>query len=218
MKEEQVKMTVEELKEFEAFRAEKKKKEAAEARKAARSQYAEMVDAEVVQAVTDLSQLSETICAVKKRVYDNFKSVLDMKSEVIGVPKDTQRSHTFTTSDSKFRLVLGVNTIDGYRDTVEDGIAMVRAYIESLAKDETTQALVSGILRLLARDATGQIKASRVLQLRKVAEDVGNEQFLEGVKIIEESYQPTETKQYIRAEVKDENGAWRIIPLSITDV
>ena len=211
-------MTPEERKEFEAFRVEKKKKEAAAARKAARSQYAEMVDAEVVQAVTDLSQLSENICAVKKRVYDNFKSVLDMKAEVIGVPKDTQRSHTFTTSDAKFRLVLGVNTIDGYRDTVEDGIDMVRAYIQSLAKDETTQALVSAVLRLLARDATGQIKASRVLQLRKMAEEVGNEQFLEGVKIIEESYQPTETKQYIRAEVKDENGAWRIIPLSITDV
>ena len=36
---------------------------------------------------------------------------------------DAQYSHTFTNSDSSLRLTLGVNTVDGYRDTVEDGIA-----------------------------------------------------------------------------------------------
>lgn len=218
MKEEQVTMTAEERAEFEAFKAEKQKKAAAEARKVARENYAQLVDEEVKRAVDELRDLSQTITKAKRRVYDNFKAVLDMKAEVIGAPGENQRTHTFTTSDSRYRLTLGVNTIDAYRDTVEDGIAMVRAYIESLAKDDTTKALVSGILRLLARDATGQIKASRVLQLRKVAEDVGNDQFLEGVKIIEEAYQPTESKTFIRAEFKDEKGAWSIVPLSVTDV
>lgn len=211
-------MTAEERKEYEAFRAEKQKKEAEAARKAAREQYAAMVDAEVAAAVVELQGLSNIIRTAKERVYANFHTVLSMKAEVIGTPKDTQRSHTFTTSDSQYRLTLGVNTIDGYRDTVEDGIDMVRSYIESLAKDETTQALVSAVLRLLARDATGQIKASRVLQLRKMAEEVGDGRFLEGVRIIEEAYQPTETKQYIRAEFRDAQGAWKIVPLSVTEV
>lgn len=215
---EQVTMTPEERAEFEAFRAEKEKKAAAEARKKAREQYAELVDAEVLKAVDELETLSQQIKATKEKVYNSFTTVLDMKSEVIGTPKDNQRSHTFTTSDSKCRIVLGVNTVDGYRDTVEDGIAMVKNYIESLAKDDTTKALVSAVLRLLARDATGQIKASRVLQLRKMADEVGDEKFSEGVRIIEESYQPTVTKQYIRAEKKDENGAWQSIPLSVTEV
>ena len=46
---------------------------------------------------------------------------------------------------------------DGYRDTVEDGIAIVKEYIEGLAKDEKTKALVSMVLRLLARDAKGTL-------------------------------------------------------------
>ena len=33
-----------------------------------------------------------------------------------------------------------------------DGIAIVKEYIEGLAKDEKTKALVSMVLRLLARD------------------------------------------------------------------
>ena len=215
---EQVTITLEERAEFEAFRAEKAKKAAEEARKQARVEYAELVDIEVIKAVEELESLSQQIKATKEKVYNDFSAVLDMKSEVIGLPKDNQRSHTFTTSDSKFRIMLGVNTIDGYRDTVEDGIVMVKNYIESLAKDETTKALVSAVLRLLARDATGQIKASRVLQLRKMADEVGDEKFSEGVRIIEESYQPTVTKQYIRAERKDENGAWQSIPLNMTEV
>ena len=211
-------MTAEERREFEAYRAEKQKKEAAERRKQQRTDYAVMVDDEVRTTLPVLQELSEQIKTVKNAVFGNFDAILKMKSEVLGLTKDDQRSHTFTTSDSKFRLTLGVNTIDSYRDTVEDGIAMVKAYIESLAKDETSKALVNAVLRLLSRDQSGNIKASRVLQLRKMAEETGNERFIEGVQIIEESYQPTATKKYIRAEYKNDKGAWVNIPLGMTDV
>lgn len=211
-------MTAEERQEFEAYRAEKQKKEAAAQRKQQRESYASMVDDELRTTLPVLQELSEQIKTVKNTVFGNFDAILKMKSEVLGLTKDDQRSHTFTTSDSKLRLTLGVNTIDGYRDTVEDGIAMVKAYIESLAKDETSKALVNAVLRLLSRDQSGNIKASRVLQLRKMAEETGNERFIEGVQIIEESYQPTATKKYIRAEYKNEKGAWVNIPLGMTDV
>lgn len=215
---ENVTMTAEERQEFEAFRAEKQKKEAAERRKQQRTDYAAMVDDEVRTTLPVLRELSEQIKTVKSTVFSNFDAILRMKSEVLGLTKDDQRSHTFTTSDSKFRLTLGVNTVDGYRDTVEDGIAMVKGYIQSLAKDETSKALVNAVLRLLSRDGQGNIKASRVLQLRKMAEETGDERFIEGVQIIEESYQPTETKKYIRAEYKNDKGAWVNIPLGMTDV
>ena len=54
-------------------------------------------------------------------------------------------------------------------------------------------------------------------QLRKVAEDTGDARFMEGVRIIEESYQPEVSKQFIRAEMKDRNGMWRPIPLGMTE-
>lgn len=211
-------MSADERKEFEAFKAERDKKRKAEERKAQREQYAAMVDDEVAGSIEQLRELSEHIKMVKETIYGNFDTILKMKSEILGLTKDDQRSHTFTTSDSKLRLTLGVNCIDGYRDTVEDGIAMVKSYIESLARDEATKSLVNAVLRLLSRDGQGNIKASRVLQLRKMAEDSKDDRFLEGVKIIEESYQPTVTKRYIRAEFKNDKGAWCYIPLGMTDV
>ena len=215
---ETVQMTEQERKEFEAFRAEKAKKEAEEKRKQQRAEYAEMVDDEIRTAIPMLRELSDQIKTIKSTVFGNFEAILKIKSDILGLTKDDQRSHTFTTSDSKLRLTLGVNTVDDYRDTVEDGIAMVKEYIESLAKDDNSKALVNAVLRLLSRDSKGSIKASRVLQLRKMADETGDEKFLEGVRIIEESYQPATTKKYIRAEYKDETGAWRNIPLGMTDV
>lgn len=215
---ESVQMTEQERKEFEEFRMAKAKKEAKEKRKQQRADYAEMVDDEIKTSIPILRELSEQIKTVKSTVFGNFDAILKIKSEVLGMTKDDQRSHTFTTSDSKLRLTLGVNTVDDYRDTVEDGIAMVKEYIESLAKDDNSKALVNAVLRLLSRDSKGSIKASRVLQLRKMADETGDEKFLEGVRIIEESYQPATTKKYIRAEYKDETGAWRNIPLGMTDV
>ena len=215
---EQVQMTADELKRYEAWKAEDEKKQAAAERKRQREEYASMVDDEINTAIPQLKELSENIRAVKDRVFGSFDTILKMKSEILGLTKDDQRSHTFTNSESTLRITLGVNCIDGYRDTVEDGIAMVKAYIESLARDEATKSLVNAVLRLLSRDGQGNIKASRVLQLRKMAEDSRDERFIEGVRIIEESYQPTVTKRYIRAEYKDSKGAWRYIPLDMTAV
>lgn len=211
-------MSAEERKEFEAFKAERDKKLREQERRQLRQDYAGMVDGEIATTIPQLRELSEQIKLVKETIFGNFEAILRLKTEITGIARDDQNSHTFTNTDSTLRVILGVNTIDGYRDTVEDGIAMVRGYIESLAKDDATKALVNAVLRLLSRDGQGNIKASRVLQLRKMAEDSGNEQFLEGVRIIEESYQPTVSKKFIRAQYKDDKGAWRYIPLGMTDV
>jgi len=209
-----VEMTAEQKAAFEAWRA---KQERAKRRKENREAYAQLVDEQIELAIPELVSLSEQIRTVKQTVFDNFRDVLRMKQDVMELTQTGQHSHTFTNTAGTMRITLGSNTVDDYRDTAEDGIEMVKQYIASLGKDEETRALVDMVLHLLARDQTGRLKASRVLQLRKMAEQTGNEQFIEGVRIIEEAYQPTETKQYIRAEVKNGQGAWTSIPLSVTD-
>lgn len=212
-----VEMTAEEQAQFAMFKAEQERKARQQRRKENREAYAQIVDEQVTNAILELGELSGRIIETKRRVFENFKQVLEMKAEVMSMSQEGQHSHTFTTSDGSMRLTLGTNTIDAYRDTVEDGIAMVKKYIEGMAKDDNSKALVNAVLRLLSRDQKGTLKASRVLQLRKMAEETGDETFIEGVKIIEEAYQPTETKQYIRAELRDENNGWKIIPLSVTE-
>lgn len=218
-KKQTVEMTAEEAEAFKQFQEKQAKEKAAKKRKEDREAYAQLVDSEIESAIPELRSLSEQMLAVKSKVYENFAEVINIKANVLKLTKDTQRTHTFTHSNGKMRLTLGYNCIDDYyRDTVNDGIAIVKQYIESLATDTKSKELVATILQLLSRDGTGNLKASRVLQLRKLADKSDNDQFKEGVQIIEEAYQPSLTKQFIRAEWKDEHNKWHIIPLSVTDV
>lgn len=212
-----VEMTAEEKARFEAFQKSEEKRAAEAKARADREMYKQLVDDEIEKSIPVLLAVSEKIKQSKQQVLDNFKTILELKGNIFKTIRDDQKSHTFTNSEGSKRITLGVYVTDGYRDTVEDGIGIVKEYIESLAKDEKTKSLVSMVLRLLSRDAKGTLKASRIVQLRKVAEETGDSRFLEGVRIIEESYQPEVSKQFIRAEQKDVNGMWRSIPLGMTE-
>ena len=210
-------MTAQERQEYEAFKVMMARKAAEAKRKSDREAYTELVDETIAAVMPELTNISEAIAQKKTAAAEAFRGALEMKAELFGV-KDDQQSHTFTNSEGTMRITIGHYMLDNYRDTVNEGIAMVKMYIESQARDDASRALVKAILRLLSRDEAGNLKASRVLQLQKMAEETGDERFIEGVRIIQESYQPTPSKDYIRAAVRDESGAWVPVPLSMTDV
>ena len=210
-------MTAEERQEFEAYKLAKEKKAAEAKRKSDREAYTELVDETIAAVMPELTNISEAIAQKKTAAAEAFRGALEMKAELFGV-KDDQQSHTFTNSEGTMRITIGHYMLDNYRDTVNEGIAMVKTYIESQARDDASRALVKAILRLLSRDEAGNLKASRVLQLQKMAEETGDERFIEGVRIIEESYQPRPSKDYIRAAVRSKSGVWESVLLSMTEV
>lgn len=212
-----VTMSAAELAEFEAFKAAQAAKRAKDERKQNLDTFNAMIDEQIACAIPELKDISEQLSTVKKTVFENFRALLDMKKDIMKMTKDGQRSHTFTSSDGQSRIELGFYQLDNYRDTVNDGIALVKDYITSLAETDETKALVDMVLKLLSKDQKGNLKASRVLQLRQIAEQINNDRFTEGVEIIMNSYAPIASKQFIRAFIKGEDGEWLPIPLSITD-
>ncbi len=217
MEQTNITMTAAELKEFEAYKAAKAAQQAKEERKKNLNTYNAMIDEQVNETIPELQSVSEQLSMVKKAVFDNFQSLLDMKKDIINRTKDGQRSHTFTNSEGNFRIILGYHVLDNYKDTVQDGIDMVKEYITSLAENDETKSLVDMVLKLLSKDQKGNLKASRVLQLRQIAEKVNNEKFTEGVEIIMNSYAPIPSKKFIQAFAKNDKDEWEVIPLSLTD-
>ena len=212
-------INADELAEFEAFKAAKAAQQAKEERKKNLATFNTMIDEQVKDTIPELIDISEQLSTLKTTIFGNFKTLLDMKKDVMKLTKDGQRGHTFTTSDGKMRIELGFYVLDNYKDTMNDGIALIKEYISGLAKDEETQSLVDMVLRLLSKDQKGNLKASRVLQLRQMADRIEDERFKEGVEIIMDAYAPIQSKQFVRAwQREDKNGEWEPIPLSITEV
>ena len=152
---------------------------------------------------------------VKQQVFDNFKAVVDLKNEYFKTKSDRQ-SDTFTNTKGTIRIKLGNRLNEGWDDTVENGIDLVKEYIKSLANSDETAILVDTIMNLLSKDAKGSLKASKVLELKKLATKVNNEKFSEGIAIIEEAYKPVPTCQFIELEAKKaEDKGLEKVPLSL---
>lgn len=209
------------MEEFKAFQQAKKAEEAKAVAKQMREDYREMVDDAIESMMPKLKVVSKDLENYKRRVFEEFSTILFLKAEMFKMEKGEDldnQSHTFTNSKGTMRIVLGHYVTDNYLDTVDEGIAKVQSYISSLASDKKSKALVDMVMRLLAKDAKGTLKASRIIQLRKMAEDSGAPEFIEGVKIIEESYQPIKSRTFLKAYEKNaDTGAWVQIPLGMTE-
>ena len=178
--------------------------------------YKTLVDETVIKAMKKVKGVSNQITAVKKEVFDDFKSILELKAELYGV-RDNQQSHTFTTSDGKISITLGNRMLDSFDDTVHTGIEKVKNYIYKTVQDENTH-LLEIVNLLLKKDKNGNLKASRVMELEKIAGNINDDELTEGVQIIKEAWKPQKSKTFIEAYYKDENGNKVNIPLSMTTV
>lgn len=214
-------MTDEQKAQYEAFLQQQQVEQAKAQAKKMREAYKEMVDDAIESMMPALVAVSDNLANYKRRVFEEFSAILQMKAEMFKMEKGSEldnQSHTFTNSRGDMRIVLGTYVTDGYLDTADEGIAKVQQYIQSLASDEKSQALVSMVMRLLAKDAKGTLKASRIIQLRRMAQESGSADFIEGVQIIEEAYQPQVSRTFLKAYVKDKDtGAWEQIPLGMTE-
>lgn len=208
-------MTAEEKATLKKQILEEEVKEKAE-RKAKVEDYKTLVDETVIKAMEKVKGVSNQITTVKKEVFDDFKSILELKAELYGV-KENQQSHTFTTTDGKISITLGYRMLDSFDDTVHAGIEKVKNYIYKTVQEENTH-LLEIVNLLLKKDKNGNLKASRVMELEKIAGNINDVELTEGVQIIKEAWKPQRSKTFIEAYYKDENGNKINIPLSMTTV
>lgn len=191
------------------------KKKADKARiQADRDAYTELVDETVRDMVKRLQNLSSEMAAVKAEVFAAFDSIIKTKEELFKVKLD-RRSDTFTTSDGQMSIQLGYRTLDAYDDTVDAGIAKVKEYLATLAKDDNSAALVDTVMSLLAKNRKGELKASRILELERLATKSGSPEFMDGINTIKNSYKPQKSGQFITVTIKNSEGKDETLPLSI---
>lgn len=214
-----VEMTAAEAEEFAAWKAKEAERKAKEAKEAGLKSYREMADSAIKTFVHRFEKTSRNIKRDKSDALDEFQTIIKLKRELLGfVNGDKQRSHVFTHSDGDMRITIGVNSVDNYHDTVNEGIEMVVDYINSLANDDNARHLRDMLMSFLSRDKRGNLSSSKVLELSKYAKESGNKTFLDGVKLIEQSYIPSSSSTFIKAEKKNDKGMWVNIPLNVTEV
>jgi Protein of unknown function (DUF3164) len=195
----------------------KEQEQEARLQKQTRKDYKEKVDKAVPKLFEKLWALSENISKVKTTVYNTLEGLVTQKGLAYNRQDQDQQTHSFSSLDGSKTITIGYRVNDGWDDTVNIGIKKVTEFIQTLAKDANSKALVETILQLLSKDAKGNLKASRVLQLKKLSDSINNKEFADAIGIIEAAYKPVPTKQFVSLRYKDEIGNTVELPLSITD-
>lgn len=208
-------LTEEQKKELKKKLAEEEVKKENE-RKQKVEEYKNLVDECVMKGIQKARYISEMISLGKKEIQDTFKTLIDLKEELYGI-RDNQQSHSFSTRNGDYTITVGYRVVDNFDDTVHTGIAKAKNYINRILKDENKE-LQKVLDLLLKKDKNGNLKASRVIELERIALDINDNELTEGVRIIKEAWKPQKTKTFIEASYKDANGNRINIPLSVTGV
>lgn len=216
-------LTAEELELLSEARAARAAKAEAARRAADVAAYKTMVDDAIVSTLAEAHRLRAEMERVKNAIVERFQSVIDLKNSLYSDSKKhtpDRFTDTFTNGDSTARVTLGYNTVDAYDDTYTSGVAKVRDYILSLASDAKSEQLAAMVETLLSeRSKSGQLKAQNVLRLEKLANEIGDEQFILGMRIIREAYRPQKTRVFVKVECRNaQTNAWEPIPLNMTNV
>lgn len=180
-----------------------------------RQSYNSMRDEFVTRTFRSLKQLSDCMLEQKQVIFEESAELDTMQQRLFNVKLD-RKSRTLTHSDGRLSIKVGNRQNDGWDETVEIGIEKVREYLATLATDEKSARLVAAITRLLAKDQKGTLKANKVLELEKMANESQDATFLEGLRIIKDAYRPVPTCQFVEVRYKDENDVERSLPLSMS--
>jgi hypothetical protein len=195
-------------------------KKAKQAKQGLYDEYKKNVSKTVDGLFPKLLKLSAAITDAKQMVYDKTQELLQQKASLYESSVNNQ-SHTFTNEDGTISITIGFRVVDGWDDTVTAGIEKVKKYIGKITAGEDdskkVQFLKETVDKLLSKDAQGNLKASRVLELKKVAEKIEDKQLQEGISIIESSFKPKRTKNFVSVMYADADGKQCALPLSMTD-
>lgn len=210
-------MTEEQINEVIAA-AEMKKKELKEKREEDKKAFNELKETTVTEMFDFLQDVSFDICSAKRRVFDNFADLLNMKQQVYGLNDEDfekQQSHTFT-NEAGVSIKIGHNVIDGYDDDLLNAGTMgVNKWLDSKTTPESA-VFVSMIRDLLRPNKEGVLKASRVLELQNKAREIGDSMLIKSVEMMVEAYRPVKTSSYVKASFKDKKGQIQWLALSMS--
>jgi hypothetical protein len=194
---------------------EKERKDLMEDVQSDRVAYKALVEERIPLVVMKLIALEAKLTESKKEVFESLKDIVELKSAVYGV-KDGQQSHTFRSGD--FVVEIGFRLNDAWDDTASAGIAKVNNVIRDFVKDAESKLLVDTIMKLLKRDKKGNLNASRVLELKQMADEFNNIELSDGVDIIMKSHSSSRSNWFVAAEQPCPTHGTKSIGLSISTV
>ncbi|MCZ2084134.1 MAG: hypothetical protein LC112_07650 [Flavobacteriales bacterium] len=139
--------------------------------------------------------------ALIEKLWNDYKPLQKIKSEVYGVKVNEQDSQTSTLEDGSASITIGYNVSIGFDGTESAGVAKIMEVIKDLSdeNDDDKKKKLAKIAEtfLQPNKKTQMLNPAKIIELSKLKADFDDERFDEGLEIIFDAQQRRQNSMYV---------------------
>lgn len=203
--------------ELEQLLKQKKEAEAAEAAKK-RADYEHERDVLINLLGSEAAQahivLRELKCLAMLRLKE-FRARMLEYGDIKGGEKN---KGTFQIENENFKILFSTQVRKKFDERSETAEEHLKLFLNSFVK-KRDQKLHKFIMGLMERNSkTGDLDIDNINRLYAMENDFDDDNWKKAIALFKESYNPTETAEYVRFYRKNDNGGWDLINLQFSGV
>jgi len=207
-------MTTKELEEF----LKAKKKEEAARRERERVKYEKERD----EAVQQLMEEAREASLLLRRLKDKAEAIMDVQHQKLdeygALRKNSKGGFYLTNTEGTARVARRIDSDPKWDERAEKGVDLIKEFLGDAVKKRDKK-LFEILMSFLERNKKGDLEYAKVLTLMKHRDKYDDERWLEGLRLLEESYSLLRKGFAYYFEVKDRDGdKWQRVELNFHGV
>lgn len=134
-----------------------------------------------------------------EQLWNDYRTIRELKSTIYGVKINSQDSHTSTLEDGSASITVGYNVTIGFDGTESAGVEKIKDFLKSLSTDEANVKKLSAAVNTFLKPnaKTGMLNPAKIIELSKLKSEFNDERFDEGLEIIMNAQQRRQNSMYV---------------------
>lgn len=134
-----------------------------------------------------------------EKLWNDYRTIRELKSNIYGVKINSQDSHTSTLEDGSASITVGYNVTIGFDGTESAGVEKIKDFLKSLSTDEANVKKLSAAVNTFLKPnaKTGMLNPAKIIELSKLKSEFNDERFDEGLEIIMNAQQRRQNSMYV---------------------
>jgi hypothetical protein len=202
---------------LEALLKEKKANEAAESAKK-RNNYEHERDVLINLLGSEAAHAHIVLRELKRLAMLRLKDFRTRMLEYGDIKGGEKNKGNFQIENENFKILFSTQVRKKFDERSETAEEHLKLFLNSFVK-KRDQKLHKFIMGLMERNSkTGDLDIDNINRLYAMENDFDDENWKKAIVLFKESYNPTETAEYVRFYKKNENGGWDLINLQFSGV
>jgi ABC-type Fe3+/spermidine/putrescine transport system ATPase subunit len=193
-----------------------KKAEKQQQRQAERQAYEQKRDAFVKRVIGEAVSYHGLLKDFKADLVQSFEEFEKQLNEYGEIRKNSKGGFSITSSDGKHRVRRMRATAPEWDERSKKGEALIIEFLQEQITDTKIHKLVMSFLQ---RNEKGELEYSRVMNLLNMKADFDDPRWVEGLELMQESYNITLRAFQFEFQVKDDiSGKWQRLEMNFSSI